>query len=119
MDPPDVVALKRVVDKKIYLASPLFGEEFFASCMAFQNLCFETYTGWGRDALLKTTFHRRQEGRPNDWNTEWETCFSEKFVEPATVRAAYHRVMETFATNVGVNAVFIVPSSGEPPINHL
>src|SRR5256885_5580381 len=28
LDPPDVVALKRVVDKKVYLAAPLFSVEF-------------------------------------------------------------------------------------------
>lgn len=117
-DPPDVIALKRVVDKKIYLASPLFDQEFFSACMAFQEMCFETYTGWGRDALLRTAFHRRQEGRPNDWDTEWETCFSTKVVEPASVRAAYHRVMEAFASDIGVHATFVAPLSGEPPANH-
>ena len=117
LDPPAVVALKRVVDKKIHLASPLFSQEFFTACMAFQELCFETYVGWGRDALLRTSFQRRREGRPDDWKKEWEACFSTRVVDSESVRSAYHRVMEAFATDIGVHATFLVPLSGRPPAN--
>jgi len=48
--PPDVVALKRKVDRKIHLAAPLFSRSLFEACEKFQNLCFETYTSWGKDA---------------------------------------------------------------------
>jgi hypothetical protein len=117
LDPPAVVALKRVVDKKIHLAAPLFSQDFFAACMEFQDLCFETYTGWGRDALLRTSFQRRREGRANDWRTEWDACFSAEIVDPESVRSAYRRVMEAFAADIGVHATSLVPLSGEPPAN--
>ena len=117
LDPPDVVALKRVVDKKVYLAAPLFSEEFFAACMAFQNLCFETYTGWGCDACLRTRFERRRDSSRKDWNPEWEGCFSSEAAEPAAVRAAHQRVMEAFSEDIGVHASFVVPLSGRVPSN--
>lgn len=102
MDPPKVVACKRALDKKIHLAAPLFTLEFFRACMDFQGLCFSTYGGWGRDALLRTSTLRRHESRP-DWNNEWKSCFADEVAEPQQVRAAYERVMEAFSRDIGVN----------------
>jgi len=70
LDPPVVVALKRTIDKKVFLGAPLFSELFFSACAEFQSLCFETYSGWGRDALLRTQFQRGKKpaqpiGRPS------------------------------------------------------
>jgi hypothetical protein len=75
LDPPAVVSLKRVIDKNVHVAAPLFTEEFFDSCMALQQLCFKTYTGWGRDASLRTNFQRRLESRATDWNSDWDKYF--------------------------------------------
>jgi hypothetical protein len=47
-DPPDIVALKRKIDRMIHINGPLFSGKFFSACMDFQNLCFETYGGWCR-----------------------------------------------------------------------
>lgn len=117
LNPPEAVALKRTIDKKIYLAAPLFSEEFFSSCMAFQELCFATYTGWGRDASLRTRFERRHEARPKDWDAEWETCFSGDPTEPSLVREAHRRVMEAFSRDIGVHGSFVIPSAGGIPSN--
>lgn len=118
LDPPQVVGLKRTIDKQIYLAAPLFSEEFFRSCMAYQAQCFETYNGWGKDALLRTAFERRLEARP-DWHHEWEECFSYEAAEPNAVRAAYARVMQAFAQDIGVHPQALVPTTGVPPVNVL
>jgi hypothetical protein len=53
LDPSVVLALKRTMDKKIHIAAPLFSAAFFDACENFQNLCFETYGGWGRDAYFE------------------------------------------------------------------
>jgi hypothetical protein len=116
-DPPAVVSLKRVIDKKLHLAAPLFSKEFFNACTHFQECSFETYTGWGRDAKLRTKFKRRQEVRPDDWKTEWDACFGNETIEPDEIRAAYKRVMEAFARDIGVHSCFVVPSSGSVPYN--
>ncbi len=116
LDPPKVVALKRSIDKQIYLAAPLFSGNFFQCCMAFQSLCFETYNGWGQDALLRTAVKRRRESRSN-WKVEWEGCFSSEVAEPDAVRAAYACVMEAFAQDIGVHPFAVIPKSGRPPGN--
>ena len=117
LEPPTVVALKRTIDKKVFLAAPLFSQSFFSACMDFQNLCFQTYSGWGRDALLRTQFQRRQEARPTDWKAEWNECFSDSASDPTAVKGAYKRVMEAFATDIGVHPSFVVPHSGGIPSN--
>lgn len=117
LDPQDVVALKRTMDKKIHIAAPLFSPTFFSACANFQNLCFETYGGWGRDALLRTHFQRRQEARPNEWLVEWNEYFSTKPSDPKAISGAYTEVMQAFAADIGVHSDFVVPRSGRVPNN--
>lgn len=117
LNPPDVVTLKRTIDKKIHLAAPLFSESFFSACMAFQNLCFETYNGWGHDALLKTKLERRKEANQSEWKVEWEECFSKNASDPKDIRDMYREIMESFATDIGVHPSFTVPHSGGVPGN--
>ena len=112
MDPPEVVALKRSIDKKVFLAAPLFSGEFFNACMAFQALCFETYTGWGRDPRLRTHSARRREGRSADWKEDWNALFSGSVASPQEVRVAYKRVMESFSQDIGVYVPTSIPVHG-------
>ncbi len=116
-DPPSIVALKRVIDKKIYIAAPLFGEKFFHACMDFQNLCFKTFTAWGQDAKLRTQFKRRQQSRSEDWKAEWSDNFCNEVSDPHEVSSAYKRVMEAFAEDIGVHSSYVIPPSGRLPAN--
>lgn len=103
LTPPDVVALKRTIDKKIHLAAPLFSSEFYSACMDFQNACYETFGGWGQDAKLKTKPVRRKKARPSDWQLSWDDCFSSTATNPAEVSAIYRRIMEVFSNDIGIN----------------
>lgn len=101
--PLEVIAMKREIDKKIYLAAPLFSKSFFASCINFQDLCFETHTGWGNDSRLRTAFDRRRDAWLKGWNSEWEGCFSNEPVDPDLVRKSYHHLMKEFSKEIGVH----------------
>jgi len=116
LSPPEVVALKRVIDKKVYVAAPLFSQAFFEACMRFQNLCFETYSGWGQDARLKTRFGRRRDSHP-DWDAEWEPAFSNVSSDPEEVRSAYSDVMRVLARDIGVTEAPYLPGTGQVPWN--
>jgi len=59
----------------------------------------------------------RQEARPTDWKAEWNGCFSKSASDPKAIRDAYKRVMEAFATDIGVHPTFVVPRSGGIPGN--
>lgn len=117
LDPPSIVAFKRVMDKKIHLAAPLFSPEFFLACSKFQNLCFETYGGWGKDALLRTHSERRQTARHGDWNDDWNTCFSSSPSDAKDIRTAYVIVMQLFSADIGVNQSPAIPDTGRIPKN--
>ncbi|WP_147262862.1 hypothetical protein [Roseiarcus fermentans] len=114
-DPLQIVELKRTLDSKIYIYSPLFSDEFFRACISFQDLCFETYQGWGVDAKLKTQFGRRQQSRSGDWKVEWSEHFSNEVTDPTKIKTAYERVMKAFAEDIGIYSPFTVPQSGRLP----
>lgn len=115
--PADIVQLKRKLDKAFHLASPLFSNDFFEAYKTFQECCFRTYMGWGQDPKLRTLYVRRQEALAESWKTEWNTCFSDKPTPPEEIRAAYKRVMDAFAHDIGVNSSPVVPLSGAVPAN--
>ena len=59
LTPPQVVAAKRALDKRVHLAAPLFSPGFLGLYNEFIHLCFSTYNGMGEDAKLRTRFDDR------------------------------------------------------------
>lgn len=102
LTPRDVVALKRRIDKKVYLAAPLFSPSFFENCMKFLNLCYATFQGWGEDAKLRTAFNRRKEAAGARWDSKWEDLFSDEVTDPREIRHAYGDVMRLFSEEMGI-----------------
>lgn len=109
--PPEIVAMKRSVDKQMYLAAPLFSEEFFEACNEFVNLCFEPFQGWGRDARLRTMMQRRKDAAGEAWKAEWDECFCANATPPEEIRRAYRRVMLVFSHEIGLGG-----ASGPMPL---
>jgi hypothetical protein len=114
--PTDVIASKRVIDQRMYLAAPLFSPCFFTTCKEFQDLCFEQYTGWGNKAKLKTKFERRRDAWGADWEQAWDSLFSSKVSDPEQVRMAYLNIMRCFSDEMGINKGSI-PTTGRIPAN--
>jgi hypothetical protein len=108
--PEDIVKAKRIIDKKIYLAAPLFSKRFLKTCLAFQDLCYEIYTGTGRNARLKTSFEKRKEFSKQPWNEGWSACFSKEVSSQHSIRKAYQDVMTCFSDEIGIN----VDKNGHP-----
>ena len=117
LSPIEVVKLKRVLDKKIYLAAPLFSPGFFSACMELMNLCYETYSGWGEDAKLKTKFERRKNAAGTEWETTWERMYSTQPGDPAAIRKAYQELMNCFSEEIGFGTEKEHPSLGKLPAN--
>lgn len=102
LTPPDVVARKRSVDKKVYLAAPMFSPEFFGTCSKFIGLCYATYQGWGEDARLRTPTERRRDAAGASWQPAWNHCFSDDPSDPKEIRASYQEVMRIFSEEIGI-----------------
>lgn len=76
ISPPEVVALKRDADRLFLSVAPLFSQRAVDAYQEFMALCFETHTGWGVDARIRSGFVRRRDAMRDRWNPEWETMFS-------------------------------------------
>ena len=125
LTPEEVIKMKRVLDKEIYLAQPLFSSNFFSHCMAFVNLCYEPFVGWGKDAKLRTKFENRKEAN-SEWNLSWEEMFSkdekdkdgkEKISKPIEIRAAYIKLMNCFSEEIGFVKAIEDLALGKTPNN--
>ncbi len=76
LTPPDVVRLKRELDREFYSALPLFSTGTDEAYRRLLNACFETFGPWGEDAKLKTGWVQRREAMGQAWQPAWERMFT-------------------------------------------
>jgi hypothetical protein len=106
LTPPEVIELKRTADRLFFSVAPLFSERAVDAYQEFMGACFETYAGWGRDALIRSGFVRRREARGASWNLEWSALFTHAENEGITqsdqtaVRNGYDRLLGALAKDI-------------------
>ncbi|MEK6238604.1 MAG: hypothetical protein N2C14_28120, partial [Planctomycetales bacterium] len=117
LTPPEVVKLKRRLDRIAYVNAPLFPRGFLAHYNTFMNECYATYSGWGQSARLRTLTGRRREAEDESWNPAWDDCFTEedKASEPDAVRKAYGEFMSYLADVLGIHAQSDYLGTGRVP----
>jgi hypothetical protein len=104
--PPEVVAIKRAVDREFYSALPLFTPECETAYDRFIQTCFSTFGDWGEDAQLRTGFVRRRNIAPESWDRTWERMFTHDEGQQVTeeeireVRATYSSVLGALAREI-------------------
>jgi len=102
--PPDIVALKRDLDRIIHVHAPIFPQGFGDQYRRFINNFFRTFTGPGQNAKLKATFGKHKSAN-SDWNDDWEDCFDEeKATTEQQIRKAYSEFMEQFSIALEIGA---------------
>ena len=119
LSPSDVVETKRALDKKVHTCAPLFSSRFLDLYFDFARACFETYTGWGRDARLRTPVLRHRQAAGEEWLPEWDALFSEDefCAPPEDVRRAYQDLMRNFAGELGLGLTERAVPAGLVPGN--
>jgi hypothetical protein len=120
-DPPDVVSLKRGLDQTAHISAPLFDQDLLRLYNGLLDRCFMTFGGWGEDAKLRTHPDRRQEFLGEDWDSEWNACFSEraKASAPSEIRDAYAELMAYLGRAIGAREVNEhLLGSGRVPSNY-
>jgi hypothetical protein len=105
MKPDEVVQKKRQLDKQFYIYSALFSPELVKAYNDFIHCCFETYTGAGHDARIKTHINlgnadRRKYASP--WDGAWDALFSKSISSTDEVRSKYNKLMNTFSLELGL-----------------
>lgn len=112
LEPPIILDLKRAIDTEMHVSRAFFSAEHFQRYQAFMDAYFETYTGPGRDARIRSGPKRYRKDLPR-WDPSWAERFSRKGerTEPDVVRDAYEAMMNSFAEQMGSSS-----SPGPDPI---
>lgn len=63
IEPPAAIAAKRTLDKTFYVNRFLFTPAFSAAYDSFMEVCFQTYTGIGEPAKLRSTIELQRAER--------------------------------------------------------
>jgi hypothetical protein len=118
-NPTNIIKLKRILDKEFHVYAPLFSKELISTYEKFIQLCFETFTGWGNDAKIKSLFVRRKENYPGKWITSWSKCFSDdKLVsKPEEIKTAYTELIRVFQKDLEIFKSDVFAHSQIPTIN--
>lgn len=80
LSPKDIISIKRFLDKYINIYAPLFSQDVLKRYNVLIDLCFESFSGWGHDAKIRSLLRRRKEIDSN-WINEWDDCFSKKYID--------------------------------------
>ncbi len=119
LTPPDVVKLKRGLDRIAYVNAPLFPRAFLDRYNAFIGLCYRPFAGWTQDAKLRTPTERRKEAAGTSWKAEWDSCFAElsECYDPKKVQGAYSELVSYLACELGVGIQLESVPVGKIPFN--
>ena len=79
----DIIEYKRVVDKEINVYSPLFPLEIMENYNEFISQYYETNTGWGKDAKIKSLYSRRKQFS-RVWDDSYIDLFSGNYIAIAS-----------------------------------
>lgn len=107
--PLDVIKAKRQLDQSFNIYRHIFEDEVYEAYQAFIHTLFETYTGPGHDAKIRSQIQGADGDRTShttpSWDTAWAATFSESQVAPKQeVREKYYRVMNALRDSLGVRA---------------
>lgn len=116
---PEMIVRKRKMDRIVHVNAPLFSRKFTERYSNFIEACYGTYSGWGKDAKLRTLSKRRREAVGSGWNPEWNECFADEknCSDPEIVRGEYELLMTCFSEELGVGLRGDYVLSGRLPRN--
>jgi hypothetical protein len=107
ISPPDVIRIKRELDRTFYCAAPLFSPGAWTTYNAFKGLIFDVSSPLEVDALLRTGFERRKAASQQGWNDEWIRYFKdgENHLDPTkikSIRENYNKCVSSLVRDVNM-----------------
>ncbi|OZB60646.1 MAG: hypothetical protein B7X39_09485 [Lysobacterales bacterium 14-68-21] len=108
VSPEDVVKAKRELDKSFNIYRHLFDDEVYEAYQTYIHVLFETFTGAGLDAKIRSNVNGPDGDRTSHctytWNSAWSGKFSEeKVVGKSEVRKHYYALMAVIRKSLGVH----------------
>ncbi|MEZ5778104.1 MAG: hypothetical protein R3E44_07055 [Paracoccaceae bacterium] len=109
LSPRGLIQTKRDLDKTANIYRHLLSEEFYSKYNDFIHLVFLTYTGAGKDALIKCAISGSDGNRRTHSNYEWEDAFVDLFTDrenptKSQIARSYNDVMTELRKCVGLNS---------------
>lgn len=107
VSPETVIQTKRDLDKIINVYRHLFADDVYSAYQSFIHALFETFTGPGHDARIRSVIRGPDGDRtagPYEWKEEWSSRFSlpGKVASKKEVRAKYQSLMNALTRSFGV-----------------
>ena len=108
LSPKEIIRAKRTLDKEMNIYSPLFSQELMRLYNQFIKLCFETYSGVGHDAKLRTPIASADGDRksvfPGQWIPEWNHMFADpsKHSDYLEIIKVYNKFTRRFSDELGI-----------------
>jgi hypothetical protein len=106
IDPPTALKRKRELDSYFHVNRFLFSPDFATQYHGFMDACFETYTGGGEDAKLKSDVEEQAfERGAEHWDPSWTNYFvsdGRDLTNAGEIRSRYESLMASFSRDLGV-----------------
>ncbi len=96
MTPPDLMRLKKELDKDIHTYTPLFSDELSKKYSNFMLLCFVSFSGWDHEEKIKSLYELRQKDN-EEWKDDWIQFFdTNNVVEAIKLRETHNELIAYF-----------------------
>ncbi|MBO2961544.1 hypothetical protein [Burkholderia pseudomallei] len=107
ISPDDVIRAKRELDQTIHIYRHLFDDDVYRAYQAYLDALFDTHSGAGRDARIKSTIASPDGDRIGNGTYRWNPAWAERFTDANVasrdeVRARYQRIMDGLRISLGV-----------------
>jgi len=104
LTPRQLVDSKRLLDRKMHLAAPIFSVQLLSLYNNYIGLCFQTYNEMGADARLRTRPEDRRPYSRQPWDESWDQLFAPEafFTDPRLIVKAYEELISWFARELGL-----------------
>ncbi len=106
ISPAEVIQTKRRLDKVVNIYRHLLSEEFYTAYNAFIHLCFQTYSGKGHDARIRSKIDSHWGDRraaSEKWDDTWTPLFlPDAEPERADLQAAYFAATDRLRACIGI-----------------
>lgn len=118
----EIIMHKRVLDKELNVYSKLFNEQILIEYNTFMSLCFETSTGWGNDAKIKSIFENRKE-YASAWSDSDTELFYNKYDKNdesnnlKEKKIAYDKLISSLAESLQIMQSRFISEFEHPEIN--
>lgn len=108
ISPDDVIRAKRELDRTFHIYRYLFDDDVYAAYHAYIHMLFETHTGAGQDARIRSLIEAPDGDRTRHGTYAWNPAWGERFasanvVDRADVLKHYTRLMEVLRVSLGAN----------------